>query len=282
LTFIDVDGRRLSLRVAGAGDVTVVFESGLGMSGVCWGLVEPRVAARARTVVYDRAGLGGSDVDSSPRTLERLADDLGAVLSGSSSAGVPAPSSLDRTFVLVGHSWGGPIVRLLAARDIAARRAAEAGGVRVRAVVLVDPSDERDDAFFTKATARRMAVAGPLTRAMAGTGIYRAAARIGRALPDELYARFRDENFGRRAARALHAEIRHFLPGLAALRANPPDLGDLPVTIISSGARSGQGASHAASAKALANGRLVVAPDAGHNIMFDDPDLVTAEILRLL
>ncbi|MFD0516535.1 alpha/beta fold hydrolase [Paractinoplanes durhamensis] len=190
---VDVGGRRLHLRIAGAGGTTVVFEAGLGMSGVCWGLVAPLLADDARTVVYDRAGIAASDDGPSPRTLPALAQDLKALLGT-----LPGP------FVLVGHSWGGPIVRLAAPL--------------ASALILVDPSDERDDDFFTPATAKRMAVAGPLTRAAAGIGIYRFAARMGSALPPDLHAQFRAENFGRRAARALHAEIRHFLPGLAFAR----------------------------------------------------------------
>jgi pimeloyl-ACP methyl ester carboxylesterase len=251
LSPIDLGGRRLHLRLAGAGGVTVVFEAGLGMSGVCWGLVAPLVAAYARTVVYDRAGIGSSDDGPQPRTLSALADDLGALL-----------RTLSGPIVLVGHSWGGPIVRSVAARRIA----------DVRALILVDPSDERDDDFFTAGTRRRMAVAGPVTRTLAAVGVYRAAARIGRALPADRYAQFRDENFGRRAARALAAEVRHFLPGLASLRADPPDLGDLPVTVISAGS----------AAHALSGGRVVVAAGAGHNLMFTAPQLVADEIIRCL
>ncbi|MEU4235769.1 alpha/beta hydrolase [Actinoplanes sp. NPDC026619] len=242
--FLTLDGgRRLHYRMAGDGDVTVVFEAGLGMSGVCWGLVAPEIATQARTVVYDRAGIGSSDDGPKPRTLTRLAADLGALLDA-----LPGP------FVLVGHSWGGPIVRLRAAR--------------ARAVVLVDPSDE----FATRPAAWQMAIAGPLTRTLAAAGIYRAAARIGSALPPELFAQFRDENFGRRAARALHDEVRHFRPGLAGLRATPPDRGGVPHTIIS----AGNGAAH------TEVDRHVIAAGSGHNVMFDDPGLVIDEIRRAI
>ncbi|MEV6350041.1 alpha/beta fold hydrolase [Actinoplanes sp. NPDC051851] len=254
------DGRRLHLRSAGSGEVTVVFEAGLGMSGVCWGLVAPLVARDARTVVYDRAGIGGSDDGPRPRTLDRLAGDLDALL-----------SSLPGPFVLVGQSWGGPIVRLAAAR----------GKSDIRALLLVDPSDEHGDDFFLPGTRRRMAVAGPLTRTLAGVGLYRLAARIGAALPEPLFTQFRTENFGRRGARALHDEVRHFLPGLAELRAAPPDPGTRPVTIVSAGGGVLR-AAHTASAAALPHGRLVVAEESGHNVMLDRPALVVEEIRALI
>ncbi|GLW33683.1 alpha/beta fold hydrolase [Actinoplanes regularis] len=76
----------------------------------------------------------------------------------------------------------------------------------------------------------------------------------------------------RAAARALQHGVGHFLPGLADLRAAPPDLGDLPVTIISAGA----------AAHALKNGRLVNAEGSGHNVMLDQPALVVAGIERLV
>ena len=83
-----------------------------------------RIRARRRTtaVVYDRSGLGRSPADPKSRTLHRLASDL-----------------LDHLghgpFVLVAHSWGGPIVRVAAA----------ASPGRVAGLVLVDQTDEGCD-----------------------------------------------------------------------------------------------------------------------------------------
>ncbi|RBO73079.1 alpha/beta hydrolase, partial [Microbacterium sp. H6] len=69
--------------------------------------MQTRVAAFTRAVVYDRAGLGRSVPDSAGRTLDRMADDLNDLLDGLE------PSS---GFVQVGHSAGGPMVRLAASR----------------------------------------------------------------------------------------------------------------------------------------------------------------------
>ncbi|MCS3842292.1 alpha/beta fold hydrolase [Microbacterium sp. AK031] len=102
-------GRRLRTMVRGSGDDLVVLEAGLGMSGLYWGPVHELISAGSRVVAYERAGYGGSDADTDPRTLERLADDLGIVVDA-----VP-----HRRLVLIGHSWGGPIVRTAAARRLA-------------------------------------------------------------------------------------------------------------------------------------------------------------------
>ncbi|GAA2229491.1 alpha/beta hydrolase [Herbiconiux moechotypicola] len=240
--------------VAGAGSPTVVFEAGLGMSGVVWALVHPRVAEHTRAVVSDRRGIGRSADAVGPRTLDALAAELGTLL-----------DELGGPFVLVGHSWGGPIARVAAA-----------GRDDVRALVLVDPSDEHLDEYFTPATRRRMAIAGPVTRAAAALGLYRRASSMGDVLSPDARRRFRDENFGRRAARQLDAEVAHFLPGLAALRAHPPAV-DAALTIVS-GSGGAIEEAHARSV-ALAGGRLVVAEGAGHNVMLTDPDTVVDAVV---
>lgn len=74
------DGRKLHYMSRGTGELTVVFESGMGASRSNWGLVAPAIVEHARAVVYDRAGAGRSDVDSAPRSLERIAGDLGELL----------------------------------------------------------------------------------------------------------------------------------------------------------------------------------------------------------
>jgi pimeloyl-ACP methyl ester carboxylesterase len=62
--------------------------------------VQRLVAEQTRTLAYDRAGLGGSDDDPNPRSLERMVADFAAVLDRIDATGV----------VLVGTSLGGPIL----------------------------------------------------------------------------------------------------------------------------------------------------------------------------
>ena len=74
------DHRTLRWEEAGPGGPTVVFDASLGEPGsLSWAGVLPIVAARARVVAYDRAGLGASD-PVSPLTLETQIGDLTAVL----------------------------------------------------------------------------------------------------------------------------------------------------------------------------------------------------------
>lgn len=120
---VDVGGYRLHLCCQGEGGPTVVMEAAIGETGLLWSLVQPAVAQRTRACVYDRAGLGWSDPSPRPRTAAVMVEELHALLV---TAKVPGP------YVLVGHSFGGLLVRLYAAHH-----AEEVAGL-----VLVDSAHE--------------------------------------------------------------------------------------------------------------------------------------------
>src|SRR5215510_15566103 len=105
---IDVGGWRLHLNCTGevrASQPTVILEAGMGDFSAEWSLVQPGVAKFARVCSYDRAGDGWSDWGPIPRTLHQVVYELHTLLD---RAGVKPP------FVLVGHSYGGWVVRLYA------------------------------------------------------------------------------------------------------------------------------------------------------------------------
>jgi pimeloyl-ACP methyl ester carboxylesterase len=119
---VDVGGHRLHLYELGSGSPTVVLESGISASSLNWRAVQSEVANFARVCSYDRAGLGWSELCGQPCTPSSLAGQLRALLR---EAGLPAP------YILVGHSFGGLVVR-----SFAERYRDETAGV-----VLVDPLD---------------------------------------------------------------------------------------------------------------------------------------------
>ena len=116
-------GRRMYLECRGEGGPTVVLEAGYRNNAEVWDTVAlpagaagpavwPGVAAVTRVCAYDRPGTIGdlghvsrSDPVPMPRTAGDIVSDLHRLLA---AAQVPGP------YVLVGHSLGGPVVRLYA------------------------------------------------------------------------------------------------------------------------------------------------------------------------
>jgi pimeloyl-ACP methyl ester carboxylesterase len=118
-----VAGHRMHIRCLGAGTPPVVFDASGPAWSASWEDILPQVATTTRACAYDRAGWGWSEPSTEPRTAERMAGELAALLD---AAGVESPR------VLVGASTGGLIVEYLA-------RSRPDG---VAGLVLVDAPDE--------------------------------------------------------------------------------------------------------------------------------------------
>jgi pimeloyl-ACP methyl ester carboxylesterase len=110
----------LAIRETGTGDALVLVH-GAGTSAAIWRRTMPLLADDRRGVAPDLPGYGGSAAAGPGFALDEVTDRLAA---GLDDAGVPAP------YDLVGHSMGGAIAILLAARH----------PERVRRLVLVAPA----------------------------------------------------------------------------------------------------------------------------------------------
>ena len=103
---VDLGGHNLHVHCTGKGSPTVVVENGLGDFSFDWMLVQSEVAAFTRICTYDRAGYAWSDPGPKPRTFSQINLELRDALA---KLHEPGP------FVLVGHSYGGPVIRNFAA-----------------------------------------------------------------------------------------------------------------------------------------------------------------------
>lgn len=120
---VDAGGPKLRMLAAGQGKQTVVFEAGAGGSLEVWVRIQQQVSRFARTVSYDRAGNGLSEKGAVPRDGARVAAELHKALHN---------ANLAPPYILVGHSLGGPYIRMFAVKypkDVAG-------------MVLVDPTQE--------------------------------------------------------------------------------------------------------------------------------------------
>jgi pimeloyl-ACP methyl ester carboxylesterase len=103
---VDVGGRCLHLRESGeAAGPTVVIEQGAGGPAVFWWPAQDEIARFARVCTYDRPGTGWSDPAPGGRSMSDRVAELHYLLH---AARVPGP------YVLVGHSYGGPLISLFA------------------------------------------------------------------------------------------------------------------------------------------------------------------------
>ncbi len=270
------DGRRLYTMVlaekADIGTATVVFEAGSGTARFSWAKVQPGVARFARAIVYDRSGLGRSAFDPAGRTLDRMADDLNEVLDHFE----PGP------FILVGHSAGAPIVRLAAARR----------PDRVAGLVLVDPTDEAAEVLFSRKfrwfERTALAIGTVLARLRLLERVFAWQLRV---VPDDVRRDMEREAFTPGVLRTQRQQAATYLDELATWRGNPPELGSIPVTAISGG-RAGDGmsaamradanASHAYRAAQSPHGRHVIAEQSSHYVVATEPELIVAEIERMM
>ncbi len=102
---IDVGGRKIHYCVYGEKGPSVVLVSGFGAPQSYWNTVVPDLAAHTTVVTFDRAGIGKSEIGDLPTHGQQAAKDLHVLLE---RLNVPAP------YILVGHSYGGDVVRLYA------------------------------------------------------------------------------------------------------------------------------------------------------------------------
>jgi len=100
---VDIGGRSLNIYCTGEGGPTVVLVSARTAPGYVWTPTQRGVAAFARACWYDRADLGWSDPGPDPEWADSAARDSHSLLR---NAGLGPP------FVLVGHSFGGYVIRM--------------------------------------------------------------------------------------------------------------------------------------------------------------------------
>jgi pimeloyl-ACP methyl ester carboxylesterase len=121
-TLIDVGGCRLNFSVIQGSDTLLVLEVGGGTDSTFWGPfpMELAKATSATVVTYDRAGFGKSDL---PDTPYDMVEEVDWFMAGLRQLG------LNESIILLGHSYGGWLIRLTASRYPEA----------VRGLVFIDP-----------------------------------------------------------------------------------------------------------------------------------------------
>lgn len=264
------DGRKLHYRSQGTGAPTVVFESGMGFSSALWGLVQPEIAKQTHVVAYDRAGIGKSDWDDADRTIDRIADDLEQLL-----------QHLEGPLILVGYSWGGPMVR-----RVAARRTSD-----IRGLILLDQTDERNPEYFTDVKPQPSRISRTVVLwFMHVIGIRYATAKLLKDMPTDCRREIMWRDLALKGARNAEEEVKHIVPGLQKLKEDEDLLEGIEVTVVSGmdpelmtrEYRPAMVEAHKKTAEALDRGRLVEAKSSAHFTPITEPELVIREVTAMV
>jgi pimeloyl-ACP methyl ester carboxylesterase len=296
---VSIGSHRLHVHCAGAGAPAVIFDAALGGSSLSWSLVHPHVARVTRACVYDRAGFGWSDAGPLPRTASRIADELYELLQRSEIA---------PPYVLVGHSFGGLVMRLVAARHTA----------DVAGLVLIEPAIPGEWAAPSPekrlliARGTRLCAAGARAARLGIARLVAALVRLGALAPARAIAgavgrgglRREDESIlapiwklpedARRQLgtmwtqpkffEALGSQIAHVCESAAAVdREASAFYGDVPLTVISArGAAESRLQADAALARRSSRGRHLLADHSSHWVPLDAPQVVVDAVLAMV
>lgn len=240
----------------------VVFESGLGLSRLLWANVTHLLAkAGYRTISYDRSGLGRSPA-ATERNLEALVADLEQVVRAYAPQGA----------IIVGHSYGGIMARLLTARQ----------PQLVKALVLVDPSSEFVGAQIGPLGKRLEALfdsAITFSRDLKLLPIFLMAAGY-KHLPARLQQKVRVEDVSDAALKARRQENKGYYPALAKLREQPLPHPQVPVEILlaSSSPESEWFKAHSEYASKLPDAHLWQASTSSHMVPLLKPQEVALAV----
>ena len=85
----------------------VIFQSGAGTPLNNWNTVAREVSKFAPVFLYDRPGIGKSEMLDVPPTPEKISEHLHELL---------AKLNIKPPYILVGHSWGGPLINSYAVK----------------------------------------------------------------------------------------------------------------------------------------------------------------------
>ncbi len=246
---VDVGSYRLFFKIIPGRGPAILLESGGGLDSTQWDDLAPRLAEAtgATVIAYDRAGFGRSDLPTSKYDLH---EDTAALMRGLGKLG------LDKSLVLVGHSYGGFLLRFMASEYPAA----------IRGLIFIDPfTVEFVDALGIEACNELM---GQLP--------------FDASQPDKLTKAQRAE------ARMMGAPGNNLAEKMVVMRTTRVPMGPV-ARVITSGTdwlptaeiKKAWREAHERFAASIEGAKLVIAGMSDHMIPLRDPELVVATVVEV-
>jgi pimeloyl-ACP methyl ester carboxylesterase len=280
---IDVGGYNLHINCTGQGSPTVILEAGQGDYSLTWAYVQPEVAKTNRVCSYDRAGYGWSEPSPRPRTANAEMKELHTLLV---NADIQGP------YVLVGHSLGGMLVRVYAHNY----------PDEVVGIVLVDSYHEERPIRNPEVTKLTQDATKQfrMFSFLSSTGIMALMPQSipNRGFPADAYAQYQAITVTTEYFDEFIAEITAVPESAAEVRAlHMTSFGSLPITVLSAGRWDTIPSLSDVENQQIwedfqvqqselvtlsSASKQIIAEQSGHNIQFDQPDLVIDAVREIV
>lgn len=250
---------------------TVLLESGMGGCALDWSLVQPALAKHTKVLSYDRAGFGWSTKPISEPTCEGYVRDLRELLT---------QLKLTPPYILVGHSYGGMIMRLFASKY----------PEEVAGIILVDSTHEQRFIESTFNQIRYEERLRHLRRLRMGyllspIGLPRLFRQpIGaKRLPPPVQQTVKTLGYRNHAYKAAYLEALCTIESALQLIESEPLDSELPVIVLSAGRQTEEWQqSQKKLLQLTAKTRQILVQDSWHSIQLYQPQAVIDSVLSLL
>lgn len=262
---VELNGRQVHLLCAGEGSPTVILEAGAG--SLVWMSVFAEIAQLTQVCTYDRPGHGWSEPASSPRTAETMVQELKMLLQ---TAEIRPP------YVLAGHSFGGVLMQLYAARfpnDF-------------EGVVLVDSS--HPDQIHRTSDLERLESFVLALKFLGPLGLARILLPAMEGDPDSRDIVVREQErellVTNRTLQTVVKEMSAMRQSLREVGDSSVDFGNKPLVVLTGGRRRAEWWHHMHEdlSRLSTNSEWQVVDDAGHFIQHDRPDVVVDAVRRVI
>ena len=260
---ISVNSHNLHFFCEGSGDVTFIFEAGIGANYRDWSKLQPLLKENYKVCSYDRTGYGWSDRGPKPRTVRVLADELAIAIKR---------LSVKKPIIIVGHSFGGLITMMFSSTH----------NELISGIVLLDSMHPEQNIKFKE---NGIDIPVSPSRALIFSGIE----VLTYGIPDE----FKEETFflakSDKTRSFMYNELRHMENSLKTVN-KITDFKN-PALVLTHSRRDWDVHSINGRMEDLwyelqknlserLNANLIMVPDAGHQMQLENPKFIANELVR--
>ena len=121
--FVKIQGGEIHIRNFGKGSPTILFENGMGSKIETWKNIPDTIAKNHQVFLYNRAGIGDSELSNKERTIPNMVEELREILK---------KETIEPPYIFVAHSMGSYVARYFASEY----------PKEIQGVLLVDPSPD--------------------------------------------------------------------------------------------------------------------------------------------